>query len=56
MQKLSSIMRAAVDRYNMIDDGDRIGVGVSGGKDSLALLRGLLILRDTIPKSLRSLL
>ena len=50
MQKLSSIMRAAVDRYNMIDEGDRIGVGVSGGKDSLALLMGLAHLRRYYPK------
>lgn len=50
MQKLSSIMRAAVDRYNMIEDGDRIGVGVSGGKDSLALLMGLAHLRRYYPK------
>ena len=50
MQKLSSIMRAAVDRYNMIEDGDRIGVGVSGGKDSLALLMGLAHLKRYYPK------
>ncbi len=50
MQKLSSIMRAAVDRYNMIDEGDRIAVGVSGGKDSLALLAGLAHLKRYYPK------
>lgn len=37
MKKLLSLVRAAVDRYDMIDDGDKIAVGVSGGKDSLAL-------------------
>ena len=42
MQKLSSIMRAAVDRYNMIEEGDRIAVGVSGGKDS-SVVAALLV-------------
>ena len=50
MQKLSSLMRAAVDRYNMIEENDRIGVGVSGGKDSLALLAGLAHLKRYYPK------
>lgn len=50
MQKLSSIMRAAVDKYNMIDEGDRVAVGVSGGKDSVALLAGLAHLKQYYPK------
>ncbi|MBQ7999894.1 MAG: tRNA 2-thiocytidine biosynthesis protein TtcA [Ruminococcus sp.] len=50
MQKHSGLMRAAIDKYNMIDEGDRIAVGVSGGKDSLALLWGLVHLRRYYPK------
>ena len=35
------LCRRAVDHYHMIDEDDRIAVGVSGGKDSLALLVAL---------------
>ena len=38
MQKLMGLVRRCVDDYNMIREGDRIAVGVSGGKDSLVLL------------------
>jgi len=38
MQKLIGLVRRCVEDYQMIKAGDRIGVGVSGGKDSLALL------------------
>ena len=41
MKRLLSFVRRAVDDYSMIDDGDRIAVGVSGGKDSLTLLEVL---------------
>lgn len=50
MQKLLSRVRSCVDRYSMIEDGDRIAVGVSGGKDSLALLCVLSELRKFYPK------
>lgn len=50
MKKLLSLTRAAVDKYNMIEAGDKIAVGVSGGKDSLALLYVLAKLRDFYPK------
>ena len=41
MQKILGFMRKAIQNYHLIQDGDCIGVGVSGGKDSLVLLTGL---------------
>ncbi len=45
MQKLLGLMRRCIDDYDMIQEGDRIAVGVSGGKDSLVLLQLLAYLR-----------
>ena len=45
IQKILSKVRRAVDDYHMISEGDRIAVGVSGGKDSLTLLCALAALR-----------
>lgn len=41
MKRILGHLRRAVQDYHMIADGDRIAVGISGGKDSLALLYGL---------------
>lgn len=50
MQKLMGLMRRCIDDYNMISDGDRVAVGVSGGKDSLVLLQLLAGLRSYLGK------
>ena len=44
-QKLLSLTRQAIQDYNMIEEGDRIAVGVSGGKDSLTLLYAMKLLQ-----------
>lgn len=50
LQQLLSQVRQAVDDYRMIESGDRIAVGLSGGKDSLALLCALKELSRFYPK------
>ena len=50
MQKLMGLMRRCIEDYHMIEAGDRIAVGVSGGKDSLTLLRLLAAIREYYPK------
>lgn len=43
-------MRSACQQYDMINDGDRIAVGVSGGKDSVCLLAAMANLRRFYPR------
>ncbi len=50
MQRLAGQMRSAIEKYKMIEPGDSIMIGVSGGKDSVALLAGLSSLRSYYPK------
>ena len=49
LQQLMSFARRAIDDYQMIEDGDRIAVGISGGKDSLTLLYALHGLKRFYP-------
>ena len=49
MQKLMSQVRKCVRDYKMLEPGDRVVAGVSGGKDSLSLLRLMAELRDHSP-------
>ena len=51
IQRLYSHVRRAIYDYNMIEDGDKIAIGISGGKDSLTLLYALAGLRKFYPKS-----
>ncbi len=50
IKRILSFTRRAVDDYEMIEEGDKIGVGISGGKDSLTLLFALAELRRFYPK------
>ena len=50
MQKILGYMRKAIDEYNMIEDGDKIAVALSGGKDSTTMLLGLKNLQRFYPK------
>lgn len=55
MQRLMGLVRRCVEDYNMISPGDKIAVGVSGGKDSLVLLQLLAGLRQYMDFSLEAI-
>lgn len=50
LQQVMSYVRRAVDDYHMIEEGDKIAIGISGGKDSLTLLYALNGLKRFYPK------
>lgn len=50
LQQVMSYIRRAADDYHMIDENDRIAIGISGGKDSLTLLYGMHGLKRFYPK------
>ena len=50
IKRVLSYTRRAVDDYEMIHDGDKVAVGISGGKDSLTLLCALADLKKFYPK------
>ena len=50
MKRIISCVRKAVEDYDMISEGDRVAVGISGGKDSLILLGALASLSRYYPK------
>ena len=50
IQKLYSLTRQAVEKMNMISEGDKIAVGLSGGKDSVTLLYALAGIRRFYPE------
>ena len=50
MEKILSLVRRCVEDYDMIQPGDRVAVGVSGGKDSLVTLAALAKLSQFYPK------
>ena len=50
MQKILSLMRKAIEEFNMIEEGDKIAIALSGGKDSVTLLMAFKNLQRFYPK------
>lgn len=55
IQRLTGLLRRCAEDYHMIEAGDRVGVGVSGGKDSLVLLVLLAELKKYVPFHLEAI-
>ena len=51
LQRLLSLLRQAIDQYQMIENGDHIAIGISGGKDSLTLLYGLVTASEILSEA-----
>ncbi len=51
MRKVLGCVKRAQNEFNMIEEGDVVGVGLSGGKDSMLLLRALCLFRAFAPVS-----
>ena len=49
MKRILGCLRQAIEDFDMIQDGDRIAVGISGGKDSLTLLKALTYMNTLLP-------
>lgn len=50
MQQILSTMRKAIEQYSMIEEGDKIAICLSGGKDSITMLMGFKALQRFYPK------
>lgn len=50
MQRILSYMRKAIEEYKMIDEGDKIAICLSGGKDSITMLHAFKSLQRFYPK------
>lgn len=50
MQEISGYIRRAIEDYNMIENGDKVAVALSGGKDSVTLLYELKKIQGYLPK------
>ena len=54
LERLCSVTRKGLDDFNMLREGEKVAVGVSGGKDSLALVTALAKIAAYHPKRFRS--
>lgn len=50
MQRILSHMRKAIEKYNMIEENDKIAICLSGGKDSITMLHAFKALQRFYPK------